>query len=80
VDERSEVFNHFVTALPTEARDPNVVEKFVQDVQIGLRLTAESVASLLGRPAPPSEDEAPPAAEPTDETSDDETSDDAKLL
>ncbi|MEI8166480.1 MAG: SEC-C domain-containing protein [Chloroflexales bacterium] len=52
IDERSELLNHFVTALPTEARDPSLLQRIVSDGQIALKLTAESVASLLGRPAP----------------------------
>lgn len=52
IDQRSEVLNHFVAALPTEARDPTLLERIVSDGQIALKLTAESVAALLGRPAP----------------------------
>ncbi len=62
IDERSEVLNHFVTALPTEVRDPNLLERIISDGQIALKLTAESVASLLGRPAPT------PPEEPVEET------------
>ncbi len=63
IDERSEILNHFVAALPTEARDPNLLERIVRDGQIALRLTAESVAALLGRPLPEPEDEAEVEAE-----------------
>ncbi len=52
IDERSELLNHFVTALPTEARDPGLIERIVNEGRIALQLTAESVAALLGRPAP----------------------------
>lgn len=60
IDERSEILNHFVAALPTEARDPNLLERIVRDGQIALRLTAESVAALLGRPLPDPEPDSPP--------------------
>jgi hypothetical protein len=62
IDERSEVLNHFVTALPTEVRDPNLLERIISDGQIALKLTAESVASLLGRPAPTPAEVAPDEA------------------
>lgn len=52
IEGRSEVLNHFVMALPTEARDPNLLEQIVQNGRIGLQLTVESVAALLGRPVP----------------------------
>ncbi|MBX0329935.1 SEC-C domain-containing protein [Oscillochloris sp. ZM17-4] len=55
IDERSEILNHFVTALPHEQRDPTVMEKIVAEGRIALQLTAESVAALLGRALPESE-------------------------
>ncbi len=54
---RSEVLNHFVMALPTEARDPTVVDRLISEGRIALQLTAESVAALLGRPAPDANEE-----------------------
>jgi hypothetical protein len=56
VDERSELLNHFVMALPHEQRDPTVMEQLISDGRIGLQLTAESVAALLGRSIPPSDE------------------------
>ncbi len=56
VDQRSEVLNHFVIALPQEQRDPTVMERIIAEGRIGLQLTAESVAALLGRTLP-SDDE-----------------------
>lgn len=56
IDERSEVLNHFVTALPHEQRDPTVMERIISEGRIGLQLTAESVAALLGRVLPEDED------------------------
>ncbi len=68
VDERSEILNHFVAALPHEQRDPTVMERLVAEGRIALQLTAESVAALLGRPLPendaPQADEAPPETAP----------------
>ncbi|NNJ12446.1 SEC-C domain-containing protein [Chloroflexales bacterium ZM16-3] len=55
VDERSEILNHFVTALPHEQRDPTVMDRLLVDGRIALQLTAESVASLLGRELPKDE-------------------------
>jgi hypothetical protein len=49
---RSELINHFVAALPVEQRDPTVMDRLIADGRAALQLTAESVASLLGRPAP----------------------------
>jgi hypothetical protein len=46
---RSEVLNHFVGALPVEQRDPTVMDRLIADGRATLQLTAESVASLLGR-------------------------------
>ncbi|MFQ3661522.1 MAG: SEC-C domain-containing protein [Chloroflexaceae bacterium] len=54
---RSEVLNHFVMALPTEARDPTVVDRLISEGRIALQLTAESVAALLGRPSPDANEE-----------------------
>ncbi|HMQ33639.1 MAG TPA: SEC-C domain-containing protein [Chloroflexaceae bacterium] len=70
VAQRSEIFNHFVSALPTEARDPGLLDRIVREGRLALQLTAESVADLLGRPAPAptdpgaARDEADPAAPP----------------
>ncbi|NTV64402.1 MAG: SEC-C domain-containing protein [Oscillochloris sp.] len=52
LDERSEVLNHFVVALPHEERDPTVMDRLITEGRIGLQLTAESVAALLGRVLP----------------------------
>lgn len=55
IAERSEVLNHFVMALPTEERDPTMLDRLISEGRIALQLTAESVAALLGPrpPAPP---------------------------
>ncbi|MFV9503744.1 MAG: YecA family protein [Oscillochloridaceae bacterium umkhey_bin13] len=50
--ERSEVLNHYVSALPTEQPDPTIFDRIISEGQMTLKLTAASVASLLGRPAP----------------------------
>jgi len=57
VSERSEVLNHFVIALPQEQRDPSVMERIIAEGRIGLQLTTESVAALLGRVLPSDEEE-----------------------
>ncbi|MEI7645646.1 MAG: SEC-C domain-containing protein [Chloroflexales bacterium] len=57
LDQRSEILNHFVVALPQEQRDPTVMERIIADGRIGLQLTAESVAALLGRALPSDEEE-----------------------
>jgi len=57
IDERSEILNHFVAALPVEQRDPTVMERLIVDGRATLQLTAESVAALLGRPIPPPRDD-----------------------
>lgn len=51
VDERSEILNHFVMALPVEQRDPTVMERLISEGRISLQLTAEKVNELLGRKA-----------------------------
>ncbi|EFO80146.1 SecC motif-containing protein [Oscillochloris trichoides DG-6] len=56
LEERSEVLNHFVIALPREEPDPSVMERLVADGRIALQLTKESVASLLGRVLPKEEE------------------------
>lgn len=61
LDERSEVLNHFVAALPVEQRDPTVMDTLIANGRASLQLTAESIAALLGRPAPAS----PAAADAT---------------
>lgn len=50
INQRSEVLNHFVMALPTEAPDPTVFQNAINSAMITLRLTAENVSGLLGRP------------------------------
>ncbi|MCS6883229.1 MAG: SEC-C domain-containing protein [Oscillochloridaceae bacterium] len=55
--ERSEALNHFVMALPTEERDPTILDRLISDGRIALQLTAESVAALLGRPVAEASDE-----------------------
>jgi hypothetical protein len=69
IAERSELLNHFVAALPVEQRDPTVMDRLIMDGRAALQLTAESVASLLGRPGPRD-------GERDDERGDDERSDD----
>lgn len=65
VDERSEILNHFVMALPVEQRDPTVMERLIAEGRVSLQLTAERVNELLGRgpraeaPAPVVQDEPP---------------------
>ncbi|WP_129629719.1 YecA family protein [Candidatus Oscillochloris fontis] len=68
LEERSEVLNHFVIALPREAPDPSVMERLVSDGRIALQLTKESVASLLGRMLPKDEEPEEPEAEKTDDS------------
>jgi hypothetical protein len=63
IDERSELLNHFVTALPHEQRDPTVMERIVAEGRIALQLTTESVAALLGRAVPDDDEPAPPPAD-----------------
>ncbi|MBP1467532.1 SEC-C domain-containing protein [Candidatus Chloroploca sp. M-50] len=58
IKERSEIFNHFVTALPTEERDPTIFDRIISDGQIALKLTAANLAELLGRKPPDEEEEA----------------------
>jgi hypothetical protein len=62
IAQRSEILNHFVMALPVEHPDTSVMDRMLIDARAGLQLTAESVAALLGRPAPNVES-APPIAE-----------------
>jgi hypothetical protein len=57
VDEHSEILNHFVIALPREQRDPTVMERIVAEARVGLQLTAESAAALLGRVLPADDEE-----------------------
>lgn len=64
---RSEILNHFVAALPVEQRDPTVMDRLITDGRIALQLTAESVAALLGRPAPKSDEQDEESAEKQDE-------------
>lgn len=47
--ERSEILNHFVTALPVEHPDVSVMDQLIATGRASLQLTAESVAALLGR-------------------------------
>jgi hypothetical protein len=61
--ERSEVLNHFVMALPTETPDPTVFQTTIDKAMFNLRLTAASVADLLGRPFTPAAAEEQPDAE-----------------
>lgn len=49
IDQRSELFNHFVIALPHEERDPTVMDRLILEGQVAMQLTAESVRALLGR-------------------------------
>ncbi|PDW01799.1 YecA family protein, partial [Candidatus Viridilinea mediisalina] len=57
INQRSEVLNHFVMALPTEEPDPTVFQNAINSAMITLRLTAENVAGLLGRPFVPQQAE-----------------------
>ncbi|HEU5011176.1 MAG TPA: SEC-C metal-binding domain-containing protein [Roseiflexaceae bacterium] len=43
IRERSEVLNHFVMALPTEAPNPTVIDTFLLRTRVALRLTGESL-------------------------------------
>ncbi|NJN19369.1 MAG: SEC-C domain-containing protein [Oscillochloris sp.] len=49
IDERSEMLNHFVSALPREERDPSLLDDIILKGQMSLQLTRESVQQLLGR-------------------------------
>jgi hypothetical protein len=49
VRERSEIFNHFVMALPIEEADPNLLEKLIVQTRVMLRLAGESIG--IGRQA-----------------------------
>jgi hypothetical protein len=49
IDERSEVLNHFVVALPVEQRDPSVMDSLIAQGYASLQVTADSVAALLKR-------------------------------
>lgn len=61
--ERSELLNHFVMALPTEAPDPTIFQTTIDSAMLNLRLTAASVADLLGRPFTPAASEEQAGAE-----------------
>lgn len=50
----SEVLNHFVMALPTEAPDPTIIDDFLLRTRVALRLTGESLGLLR-----PSDDSQP---------------------
>lgn len=43
IRERSEVLNHFVMALPTEAPNPSLIDTFLLRTRVALRLTGESL-------------------------------------
>jgi hypothetical protein len=47
VREKSEVLNHFVMQLPTEAPNPSLLEQIVQQTRVSLRLAGESLG--IGR-------------------------------
>ncbi len=49
IRERSEVLNHFVMALPTEAPNPSLIDNFLLRTRVALRLTGESLG--LVRPS-----------------------------
>jgi hypothetical protein len=49
LDQRSEILNHFVMALPVEHPDVSVMDQLITTGRASLQLTAESVAALLGR-------------------------------
>lgn len=48
IDQRSEILNHFVIALPTEERDPTALDRIISEGRLALQLTAESVRALIG--------------------------------
>lgn len=72
LDERSELLNHYVSALPTEQPDPTVFQRIINEGQMTLKLTAASVAALLGRPVPTTD-----ASDPTDVSDPTDAPDDA---
>ncbi len=53
IDERSELLNHFVTALPHEEPNPTLLDEIILQGRTSLQLTVENVRDLIGR------DEAP---------------------
>ena len=55
LDERSELFNHFVTALPHEAPNPTLLDDIILRGRTAMQLTVENVRDLLGREAPASD-------------------------
>jgi hypothetical protein len=50
--ERSDIFNHFVLALPHEAPEPGVFDQLINEGMVTLKLTQASMAALLGRDEP----------------------------
>ncbi len=50
IETRSEILNHYVSALPTEQPDPTIFARIVNEGRLALQLTTASVAALLGRP------------------------------
>jgi hypothetical protein len=49
IDERSELLNHFVTALPHEEPNPTLLDEIILQGRTSLQLTVENVRDLLGR-------------------------------
>jgi hypothetical protein len=50
---RSEILNHFVSALPVEKHDPTIMERIILEGRTSLQLTSEAVNQLLGRDKDP---------------------------
>lgn len=53
IDERSELLNHFVTALPHEEPNPTLLDEIILQGRTSLQLTVENVRELVGRETPP---------------------------
>lgn len=71
IQQRSEVLNHFVMALPQEERDPSLLDKIILDTRVALQMTGASLSGLLnrGNAASSTQDDTPtPDADETDDT------------
>jgi len=55
IDERSEMLNHFVTALPHEEPNPTLLDEIILRGRTAMQLTVENVRELVGREAPSSD-------------------------
>jgi hypothetical protein len=49
IDERSELLNHFVSALPHEEPNPTLLDEIILQGRTSLQLTVENVRELVGR-------------------------------